>query len=510
MYTLFDHLFEPVAVLSLEGKLLYANHYFLTFAQVTPRTLKKGPTLDEIFVTEEKSFFPKLLKKAGVTNEITISEEIPLILKEHGQKYTVVVKVFPLKESKGEFAVFINDLSDEKNLHDKYKQKLAELKESHAQIVQADKMKTLGELSAGIAHEINGPLSVARGNVEVLQFELENFDPKKKSAYKSLNKNIEKIITAIDRVTKIITNMRRYVHSQEEKREYCELTDIIRSATELVSTYLKQAKVELEFSPPSNKVITLVNKTEIEQVLVNLLNNSIDAIVSSNTNKGKIKIAIKINKVKEMIDLTISDNGPGVAPRNREKIFAPFFTTKDAEKGTGLGLSITKKIVEKHQGTIELDAKYKSGAKFNLCLPVVEISSLAFQKNFIDRFVDESKKKIMVVDDDVEILNVLANFIEQDGHFMIGSSDPREALELLSKIEVDMIITDYQMPGMNGSEFAKRVRTKDKKIPIIYLSGMKFFTNFKTDEHSLSIAGFLAKPFSKADVSKAMKKIFGD
>ncbi|MBT3585637.1 MAG: hybrid sensor histidine kinase/response regulator, partial [Halobacteriovoraceae bacterium] len=255
--------------------------------------------------------------------------------------------------------------------------------------------------------------------------------------------------------------------------------------------------------------ICLINKIEIEQVLVNLIKNSIDALMDSITEAPKINLSILKNIEKNCIELLVSDNGPGVPAEIKDKIFTPFFTTKKVGKGTGLGMAITKKLVEKHQGHIFLEDSESGGTTFTLQLPLIEMSSYTQNDQFLSSLSNQEKFKILVVDDEPQILNVLDTFLKDDGHIFIGSTGGEEALSILKKIDIDLIFTDYQMPNMNGTEFATKIREFDKDIPILYVSSADTLPVFQRDQKDLAISGLIIKPFSKEDILSALGQLLG-
>src|SRR5690606_27361382 len=157
-------------------------------------------------------------------------------------------------------------------------------------------------------------------------------------------------------------------------------------------------------------------------------------------------------KKDNFVIIKVSDNGPGIPKEISEDIFSPFFTTKDVGEGTGLGLSICKKIVESHQGELSFTSEQGKGTTFIVKLPIIEVSSYT-QSEYLMQQKNRDGKRILVVDNEVQVLNILHTFIEEEGHVFIGSTNGNEALRFLDNINIDLIITDFTMPQMNGTEF---------------------------------------------------------
>lgn len=204
------------------------------------------------------------------------------------------------------------------------------------------KLASLGEMSAGIAHEINNPLGIIDANISILQ-EVKD-DPER------LQKKIATIQRACDRITKIIIGLRKFARSSDEHhfKPHC-LHEIIKDSLFLVEIKAKRSETEVMVNCESEDLI-YCDEVEIEQVLVNLINNGIDAV--KNLNEKWVKIDV-FNKGNDVV-VQVIDSGRGVDPEIQKKIFQPFFTTKDIGEGTGLGLSIAKGILDEHKASIEV------------------------------------------------------------------------------------------------------------------------------------------------------------
>ncbi len=503
-YTLFDNAFEPVLVLNKKSEIIYHNHSLVTFSKSPPRVLKKISKLDEL-IESNKIPFVKLLAMSQKENKSIVSEEGVISFKNNpATHYTFVLKFYPSGENT---IIFFNDLSVERNLFDKYKGQLEELKSTHSQIVQADKLATLGELTAGISHEINNPLTIASGNTEIIQMIIENDSVQEQQ--ETLMTAITDVKDSLERIHLIVNNMRSFLHKSEDKKEYCSLAEVIQSAKELVIPSFNSHQVILESSMPSEDIIGLINKVKIEQVLINLCKNALDALVTERTPSPKVKITLHRNPSENFVYIDVSDNGPGIPEELHEDIFSPFFTTKEVGEGTGLGLSICSKIIESHQGVLTLKTKKGEGAQFSIKLPIIEVSSYSHSE-YMQAQTSGTGKKILVIDNEVQILNILNTFLEEEGHTFIGSTNGHEALRFLNNMNIDLIITDYTMPKMNGSEFSKLVRENGITCPIYYLTSKKNIHHFNDDKDKYGVEGLILKPFSKDEIIKTIRLALGD
>lgn len=237
--------------------------------------------------------------------------------------------------------------------------------ELEKQIIQSEKMAAIGTMGAGIAHEINNPLTIVMGHAYLLQETV----IKKYQNDPMLINMINKIISSVDRIKKIVEHMKDFSrNSSLDNRVLISVKQVIDDTLIFVMPILKKNQVELSVSISEDLIKIYVNRIEIESVFQNLLVNASDAMIKKALPR-KISISAKNLVETDSVEITLTDNGEGIHHDNINKIFDPFFTTKDVGKGTGLGLAITKKIVEKHQGTIHVTSNPTAGTTFSIILP---------------------------------------------------------------------------------------------------------------------------------------------
>tara|TARA_R110002050_G_scaffold297339_1_gene458587 strand:+ start:6197 stop:8044 length:1848 start_codon:yes stop_codon:yes gene_type:complete len=255
----------------------------------------------------------------------------------------------------------INDELLEKNTfinaqNEELKTTLKNLKETQAQLYQAEKMASLGVLTAGVAHEINNPLNFIMGAYEGLKANQENDSLSAKS--KEVEFLINSLKTGIDRTSSIVQGLNQFSRSSKSYTEDCDINTIIENTLVILNNKLKgHVEVKKQLTPNST---ILGNSGELHQVFINLFSNAADAIVEN----GNIFIKSVVNNGKLMVE--IKDDGCGIEPFHMEKIMEPFFTTKPPGKGTGLGLSICYKIMDNHNGTLEFESEINIGTTARL------------------------------------------------------------------------------------------------------------------------------------------------
>lgn len=257
----------------------------------------------------------------------------------------------------------IHIMSDLKETTEEVKRREQELREKQEQLVQAEKLATLGELTTGIAHELNNPLNnigLFIGNAIDL-IELGTADPQQ------ILQELHYAMRQVRKATEIITHLRTFGRAASVKYESIAINQVIQSAIFLMREQLRLRQIEVELQFPAEDVIVTGNAIQLEQVFLNLLTNARDAMVDS---KRKV-ITIECTMKADVVEIRFSDTGPGIPTELEQRVFDPFFTTKEVGTGTGLGLSITYGIIKEHQGTITTESQHGTGgAMFVLQLPL--------------------------------------------------------------------------------------------------------------------------------------------
>ncbi len=502
MFKHFDHLFEPIVVLNLKQEIQYFNPSFLNFTKQPPRILRGLKKVDELF--EADGFDLMAWMNAGLLKlDLTISPEVKLHHKLSSQHSHVVLRLFPLTLPEETFvALSVHDLSIETNLFNKYRQQIEELRSTHAQILQADKLATLGEMTATISHEISNPLTIAAGNSELIEVYLEAENILELQA--EINRANKDVRESLERINSIIRNMKQFLWKSEDEKEFCSLIEITQHSLGWLQSSMEEHSIRVETLFRTQDTIMLANKIKVGQVIVNLIKNSIDALSEAKTINPTITLEILRDPQDHQLILNISDNGPGVPENIREQLFSPFMTTKKMGEGTGLGLSISKKIMESHQGALSYVTQ-ESGSCFQMKLPPIEGYSFT-RGDKISRGISSKRgPRVIVIDNEPQILNVLTHFLETEGYHVIASANPYDALRFIQKMDLDLIITDLAMPEISGRELSKKIRELKFQGPILYMSTSKNTEIYNQDKETLKISGMLLKPFSRDEVIQTIK-----
>jgi C4-dicarboxylate-specific signal transduction histidine kinase len=256
----------------------------------------------------------------------------------------------------------IHIMSDLKVTTEEVQRREQELREKQEQLVQAGKLATLGELTTGVAHELNNPLNnigLFIGNVIDL-IELGKGDPQR------ILRELHSAMQQVHKATEIISHLRTFGRAASVSRELVAINQVISRSLALMHEQLRLRQIEVQLHFPDKDVIVIGNAIQLEQVFINLLTNARDAM----TEVTPKAITISCTPQVDMVEISVCDTGPGIPIEWQQKIFDPFFTTKEVGAGTGLGLSITYGIIKEHQGTITVENAPNIGALFRIQLPL--------------------------------------------------------------------------------------------------------------------------------------------
>lgn len=388
-----------------------------------------------VSATERADFVTDLLPE-GRIDEMTLELE-----RTDGSQFPALVSA-RLIEYRGEEVVVssVVDITKEVALR-------KTLSQQRERIFQAEKLSALGELLAGVAHELNNPLSVVVGHSLMMREEAD--DP-------NTIARIEKIGDAAERCAKIVKSFLAMARQQKVDATSVSLSSIIDAACETITSDTSLNSPELIVEIPSDLPPILAERGPLEQVFGNLLVNACQAMQSSGTGK-RITLAARLLPGGESIGIDVVDDGPGIPGNIGKRVFEPLFTTKPAGQGTGIGLAFCHRVIHSHGGTIEL-LPAEQGAHFHITLPVARGESAVTKAGAVSSADREGC--ILVIDDEQDVADLISEILKREGYTVEVASSGEEGLELATAHDFDGILTDMNMPGMGGRGFFEALQRR--------------------------------------------------
>jgi signal transduction histidine kinase len=366
---------------------------------------------------------------------------------------------------------------------------IAEQDRLQRHLIQSEKLASLGETIAGIAHEINNPLTSILTNAQLLAL---------RRGGAADESSINAIMQESRRTADLVKNLLAFSRKESKEREVVGVNDLVKQAVNLKKYQLKVNNVQLIVEPGEISYPVLVTPQQMQQALLNLLNNAEQALTTLDR-PGEIKV--EVGRTGDRAVITVTDNGPGIPPHIMPFIFDPFFTTKTLGEGTGLGLSIAHTLIENHGGTIS--ARSEPGETvFTIELPIVRTPQPAPNAHeTVPLPIPVPRQpgrlgRVLVVDDEVAIVDAIAEFLDLQNVTADKANDGNEALQLLGRNRYDAVISDIRMPGLDGPQLYERASAMQPayKDRFLFMSGDLVRENTQTFVASQSCA-CLSKPF---------------
>ena len=333
-----------------------------------------------------------------------------------------------------------------------------EVARSREALHQGEKLTALGALLAGVAHELNNPLSVVVGYSSMLR-ETPMDAP--------TLARIEKIHAAAERCARIVRTFLSMARSRPPRREAVSLPEVVMGALDLAAYGLRSADVEILADVPPTTPPVHADADQLHQVVVNLVVNAQQALIGAAQPR---RLTLRTWEEATNVVLEVADNGPGMTPEVAKRAFEPFFTTKPQGVGTGVGLSVCHGIVAAHGGRIELDTGPGEGARFRLYLPRSEEDTVV---RTAAQPAETGRGRVLVVDDEPEIASLLAERLTRDGLVVVTASSGRRALAAIEAGGIDLVVSDLRMPDMDGTTLAGEIgrRWPDLAGRIVMITG---------------------------------------
>ena len=364
-------------------------------------------------------------------------------------------------------------------LHQSVKDQLEVLQASQDKLVQSEKMAAIGKLVAGVAHELNNPLTAIIGIAQLLQ---------SGELSEGVKQDLEKLVGEAHRAGKIVHSLLDFSRQQRPERSPVLVEDVLSSTLKILAYELQSRNIECRTDLAGDLPATMADAHQLQQVFVNLISNAHEAMYEANRG-GALKITSELAAIggengdgeagdlrsTTGIRICIEDDGPGIPSDVLPRIFDPFFTTKSPGKGTGLGLSVCHGIVGEHGGQIWVESEAGEGTRFYVQIPVISTDDRPREDFDADTTVPEETKeaRILVVEDEEVLRGMVVRVLGQVGYQVDTSPDGLEALEKIDSVHYDLIICDVRMPRLSGIELYKKLSGRSSKMirRIMFITG---------------------------------------
>lgn len=480
-----------IVITDTQGRIEFVNP---KFSRVT------GYSADEIIGKT-----PAILK-SGETPATVYHELWDAI--EHGSQWE---GVFHNRRKDGELyweRAYISPIKDDHGVITNYmciKEDISEQKRLEGALRHAQKMEAVGQLAGGIAHDFNNILTAVIGYASILEISA--------GQDAQMNNGVQQIIKAAERGANLTKSLLAFSRRQAANIQTADLNEIVVRSEKLLCHLINET-VELKIVLQSSPLMVNVDSMELEQVLMNLITNSRDAmprggVITLETGQATVDHQF----IKEhgfgipgqYAMLNVTDTGSGMDQKTSEKIFEPFFTTKENGKGTGLGLAIVYNIIKSHKGNIVCTSKPGDGTRFTIYLPQLT-ADLAPAVESTVGLVRRGHELVLLVEDETEIRELMRQFLVDYGYRVIVAADGAEAIVKFNEKpdEIALAVLDAGLPRVSGSDALAAMRQQRPALKGIIVSG--YANNTRITEETGQITRFLAKPMGPADLVRAVRE----
>ena len=376
------------------------------------------------------------------------------------------------------------------------------------QLRQAQKMEAIGTLATGISHDFNNILTAIFGNVQLAKMDISEENP--------ILSKLDNILSAANRAKDLVMQVLTFCRQSEHEKKPLQISLIVKESLNLLRASIP-ATIEIRQKIRSKPGIVLADPTQMHQVLMNLCANAAGAMREKG---GMLEVvlenmdidadcAIRLPDLKPgpYLRLSVCDTGHGMSPEVMDRIFEPFYTTKNPGEGTGMGLAVVHGIVRSHGGAVHVRSEPGKGTVFHVYLPRISAPEKKEESEMTETLV-KGHERILFVDDEQHLQEVFRDMLEHLGYEVVAETDSVRALELFrtEPDKFDIVITDQTMPNMTGEELAAELMRIRPDIPIILCTGYSERIN-EEKAKEMGIRKFLMKPFVISKIANAVREV---
>jgi len=393
--------------------------------------------------------------------------------------------------------------------HEELRDAYERLRSAQAQLVQASKLASLGELVAGVAHELNNPLAIVLGNAELLPNLPDEED----------RRAVRQIIDAAQRGRRVVQSLITFARHGKVEADWHSPTDLLDRVLDLKRAALRSGELSLQVNYDPVVPMLLCDGPQIQQALLNVLINAQQALVSRPNPRLLIQVYAAFGPVEppmvlpeltrasgpaggeRMVVIDIADNGPGLPNKVIERLFEPFVTTRPVGQGTGMGLAISYAIVTQQGGTLQVASEPGRGATIRIALPVEHKPALVALAPDAPSAAEQQPGRVLVIDDEPTIVDLVTRLLKRNGYIVAGVQQAQLAFDELRHQLYNTILCDIRMPDMDGIAFHQRLESLnlEHRPRLVIMTGDT--SNARTEDflrqHDLPV---LRKPFTRQEL----------
>ncbi len=371
---------------------------------------------------------------------------------------------------------------------------ITEQKQERERAARADKLRALGQLASGVAHDFNNSLAAILGRAQLILRRVKD---------EELIRSLGIIVTAAEDAASTVRRIQTFARkSVDSELELLDIGSLLRDAIEITRTrWENEARaaglnVDVTLSAEAGLFVR-GNASELREVFVNLIVNAVDAMPDG----GKLSICSQLRR--ERLRLRFADTGTGMKEEVRERVFEPFYTTKGV-RGTGLGLAVSYGIIERHRGLISVESKPGKGTTFYIDLPFAESGETSAEEGRPEP--QTPSLSVLVIDDEPFVRETLAEMLADLDHKVVTADCGRDALAKVRTDDFDLVFTDLAMPEMDGWETAREIHKHRPNLPIVLVTGYGATAQPPSGELDL-VAGIISKPFDFDQVTGTIGRV---
>jgi len=459
-----DAISPALCIVDRSGRIRRANRAFADLVNAPPASLIGRPW--QAFVPPEwSSELQRALEQQGAGREVDLRT---------GERTYAVTAVPITSTDRSALVLLFDDQTERRRLQD--------------QLIQSEKLSAIGQLIAGIAHDLNNPLASVVGFADFLK-EVPNVPP-------ALREPLTVIQEEAERASNIVKNLLSFARKQDHQRRPTPLRPLLDATFVLLRNQLMAHRVEARIEVEPDLPAPDIDPNQIQQVFVNLINNAAQAVASTGRPGG---ILVRARRWLDGVAIDVIDDGPGMSETVAAQVFEPFFTTKPEGEGTGLGLSISQGILREHGGRIMLSTEEGRGSTFTVQLPLA--SRPPAPPPDVGAGTPTKRLRVLVVDDEPHILHYMRATLEAWGHIPVVAQNGREGLELTDRENFDLVISDLRMPELGGREFYEELARRQPAMAdrLVFSTGDTVRGDTLAFLESID-RPYLHKPFSLAEL----------